>query len=397
MFCCVIFVKRKKKKNNLLKMSRIIHITHFVDPHCFFFKFDDDLHDTQLQILEEEISSFARDKVNDQKEFTAKAGDFVAAYEIAWGKWVRAEICANLNHLERCQLWAIDHGKLFQTAYKNIIPLPPNLIDKNVIGVHQGSIYGASPAKQDFDWETYAPVLKPCEDWSQQAIDQCSKRFISSEDVLKVLYNIKEKRGNYFFGDLSIQAMPRPPSISVVDFGEALISINEAIRIDFQKEMGRIALKYEDKNVLNNRTGSDTASGPGKSVVSNETNIRRKLMEARQRGQNHAPEPSIAPSMDASTVAPSEINGGITRMQISNRLRNPAPSIVASTIVPSEINEGTTRMNMNRNRGFQSNDANGRAHMPAGFERDSHNFNKHNNRLESAFQNGKYIVSPNKK
>lgn len=129
-------------------MSRIIHITHFVDPHCFFFKFDDDLHDKQLQCLEDELSTFARNKVNEQNEFNAKVGDVVAAYEISWGKWVRAEIRANLNHVARCQLWAIDHGKLFQTAYKNIVPLPQNLIDTIVTGVHQGSIYEVCPAKQ---------------------------------------------------------------------------------------------------------------------------------------------------------------------------------------------------------------------------------------------------------
>lgn len=150
--------------------------------------------------------------------------------------------------------------------------------------------------------------------------------------------------------------------------------------------MSRIALKYEDKNVLTNQSGSKktTSTGTTTPVVSNGNNIRQKLMQARGQ-QNRAPvdasrAPSIAPSRAASTVIPSEINGGITRMNLSNRLQNPAPSVVASTVVPSEINNGATRMNINRNRGFDSNNTNGRAHMPAGFERDSHNFNKHNNR-----------------
>lgn len=149
--------------------------------------------------------------------------------------------------------------------------------------------------------------------------------------------------------------------------------------------MSRIALKYEDKNVLTNRTGSKTtATATTTHVASNGNNIRQKLMQARGQ-QNHAPAdtsraPSIAPSRAASTVIPSEINGGLTRMHLSNRLQNPAPSVVASTVVPSEINNGATRMNMNRNRGLDKNNTNGRAHMPAGFERDTHDFNKHNNR-----------------
>lgn len=143
--------------------------------------------------------------------------------------------------------------------------------------------------------------------------------------------------------------------------------------------MSRIALRYEDKNVLTNQSGSKKTNSTGTTspVVSNGNCIRKKLMQARGQ-QNRSP---VDVSRAASTVIPSEINGGITRMNLSNRLQNPAPSVVASTVVPSEINNGATRMNMKRNRGFDSNNTNGRAHMPAGFERDSHDFNKHNNRL----------------
>lgn len=49
------------------------------------------------------------------------------------------------------------------------------------------------------------------------------------------MYDIKEKRNNYFFGDLSVEAITKTSAISIVDFGKALTSINEAIRIDFNK------------------------------------------------------------------------------------------------------------------------------------------------------------------
>lgn len=127
-------------------MSKIVHITHFIDPHCFYFKFDDDLHDPQLQSLEDEITKFARNKET-ESNVTFNVGDTVAAYQIAWGKWVRAEVRANLTEFERCHLWAIDHGKHFQTTYKNIIALPQHLIDMVTKGVHRGSIYGANPGR----------------------------------------------------------------------------------------------------------------------------------------------------------------------------------------------------------------------------------------------------------
>lgn len=131
-------------------MSPAIYITHFENPHCFYFKFDEDLHDAGLQSLEDDITKYARCKLNDNAA-TAPAKceirDTVAAFEASWGKWVRAEIRNNLTSLECYQLWAVDHGKAFRTAYKNVVPLPPDLSDRKVKGARQGSIYGVLPAK----------------------------------------------------------------------------------------------------------------------------------------------------------------------------------------------------------------------------------------------------------
>lgn len=97
--------------------------------------------------------------------------------------------------------------------------------------------------------ETLEAVLTPCEDWPQSATVEC-KRFINRDDVLKVLYNIKEKRGNYFFGDLSIESLPKmSTSICIVDLGGALVSIDKAIRAEFQKGLLEfLFLKQEKKN-----------------------------------------------------------------------------------------------------------------------------------------------------
>lgn len=128
-------------------MTKIIHINYFRDPHCFYFKFDDDLHDNDLQRLEDRISKYARDEVQKQSEQASfKAGDFVAAHEISWGKWVRAIVRSDIPNFDCLELWAFDHGKLFRTAHKNVVPLPQHLIDEKVNGVHRGSLYGVSPA-----------------------------------------------------------------------------------------------------------------------------------------------------------------------------------------------------------------------------------------------------------
>lgn len=128
-------------------MSRIIHVTHFVNPYCFYFKFDDDLHDDMLQDLEIEISNCARRKIGKNAQFKPVDGDIVAAFVTSWSKWVRAQLRANLVDFERYELWAIDHGKMFETEYNNVVPLPDELIQRNVKGVSQGCIHGIHPAR----------------------------------------------------------------------------------------------------------------------------------------------------------------------------------------------------------------------------------------------------------
>lgn len=66
-----------------------VHVTHFVNPHCFYFKFDSDLHDDELQILEEEISRTAHSLVKSTETIERSKGDVVAAYVTQWNKWVK--------------------------------------------------------------------------------------------------------------------------------------------------------------------------------------------------------------------------------------------------------------------------------------------------------------------
>lgn len=93
-------------------------------------------------------------------------------------------------------------------------------------------------AFQEFNHEILESEFRPCENWSQSAIDQCN-RLINGDDeatVLKMLFNIREKRKNHFFGDLCIEVLPKNrTTISTTDFGNALVSISHAIRVEFHK------------------------------------------------------------------------------------------------------------------------------------------------------------------
>lgn len=75
----------------------------------------------------------------------------------------------------------------------------------------------------------------PCENWSEKALDECN-RLLFGNDVLKVLYDIKEQRRNHVFGDLVAESLPKKrASVSIVNIGEALVAIDEALEVDFQK------------------------------------------------------------------------------------------------------------------------------------------------------------------
>lgn len=130
-------------------MSKTINISYFLNPYCFYFKFDDDLHDSSLQSLEDKISKYACDEIkqNNNEKPSIAVGDVVVAYLIPWSKWVRAVVRCDFDRLKCYELWAIDHGKVFRAAYKNVVKLPESLAKEEFAGIRRGSFYGVAPAK----------------------------------------------------------------------------------------------------------------------------------------------------------------------------------------------------------------------------------------------------------
>lgn len=94
----------------------IIRITHFVNPHQFYFKYEDELFDPALIELENKIHMYAtaeRKQQSSTKSWEFKKGDNVAVLSKAWTKWIRAEIdeiVEKLNGEIEYTLWSIDHG-----------------------------------------------------------------------------------------------------------------------------------------------------------------------------------------------------------------------------------------------------------------------------------------------
>lgn len=160
-------------------------------------------------------------------------------------------------------------------------------------------------------------------------------------------------------------------------------------------ELDRIEAKFRRchlNNSMHNKL-DDRSDVMGTSSV-------RKIQHADRSQSRH----SDAQSIVASTVVPSEIDNGATRMKPRMRLAAPsiAPSSAQSTVVPSEINGGVTRMqkkglriappseisqaNRPNNRNLATNYTNSNGNragrhmppMPAGHEPDIENFRKYN-------------------
>lgn len=128
--------------------TNIIHITHFVNPHCFHFKFHNDLLDEQLKSLEDRIADRAKDEVKRDIEPTFQENDIVGAFYILWSKWIRAQV-KTINGGggdNKYKVWAIDHGQLIESCGDLMFLLPDHLKNEKVNGTFQGGIYKYMPA-----------------------------------------------------------------------------------------------------------------------------------------------------------------------------------------------------------------------------------------------------------
>lgn len=272
--------------------------------------------------------------------------------------------------------------------------------------------------------ETCESEICPTENWSQKATSQCME-LLANENMIKTSFQIKAQYEKCYFGDVFIE---RTSSKTLLNIADTLKQIDEAVDIDFESgiktkaksitidakdfkfmpimlsnsllELDQIEAKFREFH-LNHSVHNK--SNDRSDAASNISCIRRIPYADRSQSRH-----SAAQSVVASTIVPSEIDNGATRMKMGMRLAAPsiAPSSAQSTIVPSEINGGVTRMQKksglriappseisngitpaNRpNRNLATNYVNHNGNhakrqmppMPAGHEPDIENFRKYN-------------------
>lgn len=124
-----------------------IEVTHYVNPHMFWFK-NPDRNRELLKNLEKDLVNFVQKHRNDKK-VPAKQYDSVVAFRTNDEKWVRAEVDFVDAEKSEAILWALDYGRPFACSFDSIIPLFDSDIRDFVTGaIIEGGISGIIPAEK---------------------------------------------------------------------------------------------------------------------------------------------------------------------------------------------------------------------------------------------------------
>lgn len=126
----------------------LIEITHFLNPHQFWFKYSDapkcDAEERVRRIEQELAQSIpvAMDARN------ARVGDVVAMHWTERAKWIRVCVDRVDETDGRAIVWAIDYGRPMRTPFALISSIEDEL--KELCGqpssaIHFGGIYGVQP------------------------------------------------------------------------------------------------------------------------------------------------------------------------------------------------------------------------------------------------------------
>lgn len=129
-----------------------IEITHFINPHQFWYKIAGKSNESQKIALEHRLSEFAKRCYNENcaKNFDAKisVSDYVAVFYLNEKKWIRATV-DKFNPSEGSMvLWADDYGIPMECSRNLVISLDDELKRlclNTKVHVYQAGIYGVIP------------------------------------------------------------------------------------------------------------------------------------------------------------------------------------------------------------------------------------------------------------
>uniref|UniRef100_A0A1A9VQV8 Tudor domain-containing protein n=1 Tax=Glossina austeni TaxID=7395 RepID=A0A1A9VQV8_GLOAU len=154
-----------------------IVITHFVNPHLFwYYKIGDH---PELCEIEQQLHICKDIRATD---LNPKSGEKVATNFAPWNKLIRAEILCETKWQNEFIVWALDYGIAFRTKKEHIRRLPLGMEDQ-ASRIRRGGVANILPAEIEYDCVEGNLVMMAKDNWSQKACDVLEKLLMDASSI----------------------------------------------------------------------------------------------------------------------------------------------------------------------------------------------------------------------
>ena len=225
-----------------MESELLITITHFINPHLFWYKTieSDNLdHAHVLRNLEQSLDQLYKNKPNCDSQLRPQIGDRVAVNFIAWNKFIRAEILQKAEfQQEEYIVWVTDYGFPLLTKKEYLRHLPMNLrnVDSNI---QMGGISRVYPAEQEFDDVEGNLVLVKKDKWLQKTCNMLEK-LLTDASSISFVKRYENSANHQNWGDLVV-INHRGTEINALDYLlKTTTAIEEKNLSVFQKNCSKL-------------------------------------------------------------------------------------------------------------------------------------------------------------
>uniref|UniRef100_A0A1B0D7F3 RNA helicase n=1 Tax=Phlebotomus papatasi TaxID=29031 RepID=A0A1B0D7F3_PHLPP len=194
-------------------MERII-ITHFVDPHRFWFRLDEPFQD-QGELLDFRANLNKAIQRADKNEGWTPAVGEVVAYFYKHSAMLERAVVNSIGLNGELTLWLVDIGHPQRARRDEVRPIPKNVKLPEKKTIREGGIFQLVPAKRKFNLQTLKVEMVDCGNvWSQDAIELMKEAIEFAESLRFEARSFPDD--NFVFGNLTF-VMPNGRKLSAVD------------------------------------------------------------------------------------------------------------------------------------------------------------------------------------
>ncbi|CAD7088253.1 unnamed protein product [Hermetia illucens] len=262
----------------------LIKITHYINPHMFWYKYEDSFfRNTELSKWEGRLSALLSNKPPLPTScYRAQINEIVAVYNFSFNRWIRAKCdeivqftIANTKYV----VWAIDYGIPFQTEGRWIKRFPKDVGEPPEDSVFFGGINNIIPAEKEFNFETCKSEIHPTSKWSPLAV-RTIENLIYEAAHIRFVRHIISKEGQYF-GNLEFITHTN----QIIKADASLLEINHAVHTEeFLRVMRQIGTNQISR--WQNNEGASFVSKFNVNKLSNVARFEPKEMLIRNQMQN---------------------------------------------------------------------------------------------------------------